>query len=152
MKRKITPPKPSFRKKAKATQTMLKTTLTPDDFDFLIAALNDVSLELAKKQEEKQEDIFNQIKGELQEVQQALQSSRVVSTVPLISGTSRTGDEPTHLHQIANQVEARLQRAQEDTKQATQALMQALKELLGQWSEEEWENLSLKEKWDEEKA
>jgi hypothetical protein len=30
--------------------------------------------------------------------------------------------------------------------------MQALKELLGQWSEEEWENLSLKEKWDEEKA
>jgi hypothetical protein len=51
---------------------MLKTTLTPDDFDFLIAALNDVSLELTKKQEEKQEDIFNQIKGELQEVQQAL--------------------------------------------------------------------------------
>jgi DNA primase len=70
----------------------------------------------------------------------------------LISGTSRTGDEPTHLHQIANQVEARLQRAQEDTTQATQALMQALKELLGQWSEEEWEKLSLKEKWDEEKA
>jgi cell division protein ZapA (FtsZ GTPase activity inhibitor) len=115
MKRKITPPKPSFRKKAKATQTMLKTTLTPDDFDFLIAALNDVSLELAKKQEAKKEDIFNQIKGELQEVQQALQSSRAVSTVPLISRTSRTGDEPTHLHQIANQVEARLQRAQEDT-------------------------------------
>jgi hypothetical protein len=152
MKRKITPPKPSFQKKAKATKTMLKTTLTPDDFDFLIAALNDVSLELAKKQEAKQEDIFNQIKGELHEVQQALQSSRAVSTVPLISGTSRTGDEPTHLHQIANQVKARLQRAQEDTTQATQALMQELKELLGQWSEEEWEKLSLKEKWDEEKA
>jgi hypothetical protein len=32
---------------------MLKTTLTPDDFDFLIAALNDVSLELAEKQEAK---------------------------------------------------------------------------------------------------
>jgi DNA-directed RNA polymerase specialized sigma subunit len=131
---------------------MLKTTLTPDDFDFLIAVLNDVSLELAKKQEAKQEEIFNQIKGELQEVQQALQSSRAVSTVPFISGTSRIGDEPTHLHQIANQVEARLQRAQEDTTQATQALMQALKELLGQWSEAEWEKISLKEKWDEEKA
>jgi hypothetical protein len=52
MKRNITPPKPSFRKKAKATQTMLKTTLTPDDFDFLIAALNDVSLELAKRKKQ----------------------------------------------------------------------------------------------------
>jgi hypothetical protein len=70
----------------------------------------------------------------------------------LISGTSGTGDEPTHLHQIANQVEAHLQRAQEDTAQATQALMEAHKELLGQWSEAERENLSLKEKWDEEKA
>jgi hypothetical protein len=114
--------------------------------------LNDVSLELAKKQDAKKEDIFNQIKGELQEVQQTLQSSRAVSTVPLIRRTSRTGDEPTHLHQIANQVEACLQRAQEDTTQARQALMQELKELLGQWSEEEWEKHSLKEKWDEEKA
>jgi hypothetical protein len=152
MKRKITPPKPSSQKKSKATRTTLKTTLTPDDFDFLIVALNDVSLELAEKQEAKQEEIFNRIKGELQEVQQALQSSRAVSTVPLISGTSGTGDEPTHLHQIVDQVEAHLRRAQEDTAQATQALMQAQKALLEQQSEAEWENISLKEKWDEEKA
>jgi heme-binding NEAT domain protein len=52
-KRKITPPNPSSRKKFKATQTMLKTTLTPDDFDFLISALNHVSLELTEKQEAK---------------------------------------------------------------------------------------------------
>ena len=32
-KRNITPLRPSSRKKTKATQTMLKTTLTPDDFD-----------------------------------------------------------------------------------------------------------------------
>jgi hypothetical protein len=108
MKRKMTPPKPSSRKKSKATQTMLKTTLTPDDFDFLIATLNDVSLELAEKQEAKKEELFNQIKGELKEVQQALQSSQAVSTMPLISGTSGVGDEPTQLHQIADQVEARL--------------------------------------------
>jgi hypothetical protein len=43
-----------------------------DDFDLLIAALNDVSLELAEKQEAKQEDLFNRIKGERKEVQQAL--------------------------------------------------------------------------------
>jgi hypothetical protein len=42
MKRNITPPKPSSQNKAKVTQTMLKTTLTPYDFDFLIVALNDV--------------------------------------------------------------------------------------------------------------
>jgi hypothetical protein len=35
-KRKITPPNPSSRKKTKATRTTFKTTLTPDDFDFLI--------------------------------------------------------------------------------------------------------------------
>jgi hypothetical protein len=47
MKRKITLRKPSSQKKSKATQATLKTTLTSDDFDFLIVALNDVSLELA---------------------------------------------------------------------------------------------------------
>jgi hypothetical protein len=49
MKRNMTPPKPSSRKKSKATQTTLKTTLTPDDFDFLIVALNNVSVKLTKK-------------------------------------------------------------------------------------------------------
>jgi hypothetical protein len=119
MKRKMTPPKPSSRKKAKATWTALKTTLTLDDFDFLISMLNDVSLELIDKQEAKQEELFNRIKGELKEVQQAFQSSQVVSTVPLISRTLGTGDEPTQLHQITDQVEASLRQAQEDTTHAT---------------------------------
>ena len=131
---------------------MLKTTLTPDDFDFLISALNDVSLELAEKQESKKEEIFNQIKGELKEVKQELQSSQAVSTAPLISRPSRTGDEPTQLHQITDQVEARLRQTQEDTTQATQALMQAQKELLEQQNEAEQKNISLKVKWDEEKT
>jgi hypothetical protein len=43
--------------------------------NFLIAALNDASLEIAEKKEAKQEEVFSRIKGELQEVQQALQSS-----------------------------------------------------------------------------
>jgi heme-binding NEAT domain protein len=67
-KRKITPPNPSSKKKTKATQTTFKTTLTPDDFDFLIVALNDASLEIAEKKEENQEEVFIRIKGELQEV------------------------------------------------------------------------------------
>jgi hypothetical protein len=151
-KRKITPPNPSSQKKTKATQTTFKTTLTPDDFDFLIAALNDASLEIAEKKEAKQEEVFSRIKGELQEVQQALQSSRAVSTAPLTIGTTGTGDEPTQLHQITEKVEARLRRAQEDTAQATQALTQVQSALVEQQSKEEWENISLQAKWDEEKA
>jgi hypothetical protein len=50
-KRKITPPNPSSRKKAKATWTTFKTTLTQDEFDFLIAALTDASLEIVEKKE-----------------------------------------------------------------------------------------------------
>ena len=123
-KRKVTPPKPSSRKKTKATRTMFKTTLTQDEFDFLITALNDASLEITERQEAKQEEIFNRLMGEIQEVQQALQSSRVISTMPLMMGTTGTGDEPTQLHQIIKKVEAHLRRAQEDTMQATQALAQ----------------------------
>jgi hypothetical protein len=114
--------------------------------------LNDASLEIAEKQEAKQEEVFSRIKGELQEVQQALQSSRAVSTVPLTIGTTGTGDDPTQLHQIADKVEARLRRAQEDTVQATQALTQVQSALVEQQSKAEWENLSLQAKWDEEKA
>jgi hypothetical protein len=58
-KRKVTPPKPSSWKKSKATKTTFKTTLTPDDFDFLVTTLNDASLEIAEKQEEKQEEVFS---------------------------------------------------------------------------------------------
>jgi hypothetical protein len=46
---------------------MLKTTLTLDDFDFLIFALNDDSLELTEKKEAKQEDLFHRITGEFKE-------------------------------------------------------------------------------------
>jgi hypothetical protein len=123
-KRKVSPLKPSSRKKSKATRTKFETTLTSDDFDFIVAALNDASLEIAEKQEAKQEEVFNRIKVELQGVQQALQSSRAVSTVPLPSETPELGDEPAQLHRIADTVEARLRRAQEETVQATQALAQ----------------------------
>jgi hypothetical protein len=57
-KRNITPTNPSSQKKTKATWTMFKTTLTLDDFDFLIVALNDASQEITEKQEAKQEEVF----------------------------------------------------------------------------------------------
>jgi hypothetical protein len=151
-KRKVSPPKPSSQKKSKASMTKMQTILTSDDFDFIIAALNDASLEIAEKQEAKKEAMYNRIEIELQGVQQALQSSRAVSTVPLSAGTPELGDEPAQLHRIAETVEARLRRAQEETTQATQALTQVQGVLVEKHSTAEWEKLDLQEKFDEEKS
>jgi hypothetical protein len=151
-KRKVSPPKPSSRKKSRASMTKMQTTLTSDDFDFIVAALNDASLEIAEKQEAQQEEIYNQIKVELQGVQQALQSSRAVSTAPLPLETPELGDEPAQLHRITDTVEAHLRRAQEETTQATQALAQVQGDLVEQRSTAERENLALQAKWDEEKS
>jgi hypothetical protein len=123
-KRKGLPPKPSSRKKSKASMTKMQTVLTFDDFDFLIAALNDASMEIAEKQEAKQEEMYDRIEIELRGVQQALQSSRAVSNAPFPLGTPELGDEPTQLHRLVDTVEACLRRAQEETEKATQALMQ----------------------------
>jgi hypothetical protein len=101
----------------KATRTKFETTLTSNNFDFIIATLNDASLEI----EEKQEEVFSHIKAKLKEVHQALQSSYVVSTAPLTVGTPELGDEPAQLHQIVDTIEAHLRRAQEEIAQATQA-------------------------------
>jgi predicted nucleotidyltransferase len=107
-KRKVSPLKPSSRKKSKESMTKMQTILTSDDFDFIIAALNDASLEITEKQETKQEEVFHWIKDKLQGVQQALQSIHVVSIVPLSAGTSELGDEPAQLHYITDTVEAHL--------------------------------------------
>jgi hypothetical protein len=48
-KRKVSPMKPSSRKKMKATKTKFEITLTSDDFNFIIVAVNDASLEIEKK-------------------------------------------------------------------------------------------------------
>jgi hypothetical protein len=58
-KRKVSPLKPSSRKKSKASVTKIQTTLTSNDFDFIIAALNDALLEIEEKQEAKKEEIYN---------------------------------------------------------------------------------------------
>jgi hypothetical protein len=49
-KRKVSPLKPSSRKKMKATRTKFETSLTSDDFDFIVTKLNDASMEIVEKQ------------------------------------------------------------------------------------------------------
>ena len=53
----------------KATRTKFETTLTSNNFDFIVTALNDASLEIEEKQEAQQEEIYSHIKVELQGVQ-----------------------------------------------------------------------------------
>jgi hypothetical protein len=62
------------------------------------------------------------------------------------------GDEPAQLHRIADTVEARLRRAQEETMQATQALVQVQGVLVEQRRAAEQEKSALQVKFDEEKA
>jgi hypothetical protein len=92
----------------------MRTTLTLDDFNFIIAAVNDASQEILEKQEVKKEHMYNRINIELQGVQRALQSSRTVSTAPLTSGTVQLGDESAQHHRIVDMVKALLLRARED--------------------------------------
>jgi len=48
-KRKVSPLKPSPQKKLKSTVIKMNTVITADDFDFIIVALNDASLEIMEK-------------------------------------------------------------------------------------------------------
>jgi len=61
-KRKVSPPKPSSQKQSKAYMTKMQTTLTSDNFDFIVTTLNNASLEIVEKLEAKHEEIYNQIK------------------------------------------------------------------------------------------
>jgi hypothetical protein len=54
--------------------------------------------------------MYDIIEVELRGVQQALQSSRAVSTGPPPSEAPELGDEPTQLHRLADVTEAHLRR------------------------------------------
>jgi hypothetical protein len=131
-KRKGSPPEPSSKKKSKSSMTKLMTTLTPDDFRFLLMTMNEAIEEIIEKKVAKQEAMYIRIEIELQGVKQALQSSCAASTMPLLEGTTEAGDEPIQLCKIANTIEVCLQKAEEATTQATQALKQAQEEIIEQ--------------------
>jgi hypothetical protein len=75
-----------------------------------------------------------------------------VSTAPLPSGEPELGDEPAQLRRLADVVEARLRRAQEEIEQATQALKQVQGVIIEQCRVAEQEKVSLQAKFEEEKA
>jgi hypothetical protein len=96
--------------------------------------------------------MFNIIESELQGMQQALQSSYVVSTAPLLEGTTKEVDEPVQLHKIPAIVKARLWKAHEETTQATQTLKQAQEEIIEQCRDGQQERDALQAKLEEDRV
>jgi hypothetical protein len=97
--------KSSSRKKPRTPVTKMRTALMLDDFEFIVAIVNDASKEIIENQEVKQEKMYSQIEIVLQGVQQELQSRRAISTTPLQEGKIKVGDESVQLHKIVDTVE-----------------------------------------------
>jgi predicted nucleic acid-binding Zn-ribbon protein len=75
--------------------------------------------------------MYDIIEAELKGVQQAIYSSRAVSTAPSSSLEGiELGDEPTQLRRLADATETRLRRVQEEKEKATEALRQEKEEAL----------------------
>jgi hypothetical protein len=96
-KRKVSPTKPTSQKRSKASKPQMQNVLTMDDIDFIIVIVSDTSEDILQRNEAKQETMYERIEVELKGVQQALYSSRAVSTTPPSSEGRELGDEPTQL-------------------------------------------------------
>jgi hypothetical protein len=105
---KVCPMKPTSRKKSKATRTKSQTVLMLDDFNFIITVILDALQDIMKNIEAKQAAMYEKIETKLRGVQQALHSSRAVSTTPSPSEEPELVDEPAQLCRIVETTEAHL--------------------------------------------
>jgi hypothetical protein len=105
-----------------------------------------------QRTEAKQEAMYDRIETELRGVQQALHSSRAVSTAPPPPEEPELGDEPTQLRRIADATEAHLRRMQEEKEQASVALKQAQEEIIEKRRVAQQEKDDLQTKFEENKA
>jgi hypothetical protein len=101
-KMKVSPKKPSARKKYPANKPKSQNVLTMDDVDLIIAAVEDASKGILQRHEAKQETVYDRIEAELKGVQQAIYSNHAVSTVPSSLEVIELGDEPTQLRRLAD--------------------------------------------------
>jgi hypothetical protein len=67
-KRKVSPMKPSSRKKSRSNKPKMQNVLTDDDFNFIISAIGDASEEILQRNEAKQEAMYDRIEAELRGV------------------------------------------------------------------------------------
>jgi hypothetical protein len=95
-KRKVSPKKPSVRKKMCANKPQLEATLTDDHISLVHGAMEDAYEEILHRYREKQEELYRRIHRELKEVQQVVRLACAVPTVsstPSSSQTIELGDE-----------------------------------------------------------
>jgi hypothetical protein len=95
--------------------------------------------------------MYDRIEKELKDIQQAIQSSCAVSTVPSSIENIELGDEPTQLRRLADATEARLHRVQEEKEQATEALKQEKEEVLEKLRVAQQEKDDIREKFKEDR-
>jgi hypothetical protein len=105
-KRKVSPQKPSARKKTCTTKLNMKSTLTEDDVDLIIIVMENDSKDILHHYGSKQETLYERIEKELKEIQQAIHLNRTVPTMPSSSKIAELGDKPTQLRKLAYAIEA----------------------------------------------
>jgi len=81
-KKKVSPQKPSVRKKTQANKPQSQNVLTMDDIQLIITVVEDASEDILQRYEVKKETLYDRIEKELKYIQQAIQSSCTVSTAP----------------------------------------------------------------------
>jgi hypothetical protein len=79
-KRKVSPKKPSARKKTHTNKPQLEATLTDDDISLVHGAMEDTSEDMLQRYEEKKVELYGRIERELKEVQQVVHLVRAVPT------------------------------------------------------------------------
>jgi hypothetical protein len=72
-KRKVSPQKPSARKKTRTSKPQLEATLTEDDISLVHRVMEDASEDLLQRYGAKQDELYGRIEKELSEVQEAIQ-------------------------------------------------------------------------------
>jgi hypothetical protein len=87
-KRKVSPKKPSARKKMHTNKPQLEATLIDDEISLFHRAMEDASEDMMQRYEEKQVELYGRIERELKEVQQVVHLVRAVPTTPSSSQTT----------------------------------------------------------------
>jgi hypothetical protein len=113
-KRKASLKKPTSWKKSKANKLPFQTVLTVDGIDLIITIVSETLEDILQRSEDKQETMFDRIEEELKGVQQALYSSRTVSTMPPPLEGVDLGDEPAQLCILEDSTKAHLFCIQEE--------------------------------------
>jgi hypothetical protein len=103
-----------------------------DDIHLIITVVEEASEDILQRHEAKKEIMYGRIEKELKDIQQAIQSSCAMSTMPSSTKSVELGDEPTQLCRLADAIETRLHQVQEEKEKAIEALKQEKEEAFKQ--------------------